>query len=112
MAAPADERRRPVAALRIYVAADLRASPSIPVRLAAGFSEPERQRGFFANQTSLALGLGRSAPTQNQLSSFVHKRASGTGSRGRFIMQKLIQGIHEFRERDFRPMEGLFARLS
>lgn len=27
-------------------------------------------------------------------------------------MQKLIQGIHEFRERDFRPLEGLFARLS
>lgn len=26
-------------------------------------------------------------------------------------MQKLIQGIHQFREKDFRPLQGLFERL-
>jgi carbonic anhydrase len=27
-------------------------------------------------------------------------------------MQKLIQGIHEFREQDFRPLQGLFEQLA
>jgi carbonic anhydrase len=27
-------------------------------------------------------------------------------------MQKLIQGIHQFREQDFRPLKGLFERLA
>ena len=27
-------------------------------------------------------------------------------------MQKLIQGIHQFRDRDFRPMQGLFEQLA
>jgi carbonic anhydrase len=27
-------------------------------------------------------------------------------------MQKLIQGIHQFRERDFRPLQGLFEQLA
>lgn len=27
-------------------------------------------------------------------------------------MQKLIQGIHQFREQDFRPLQGLFEQLS
>ncbi|MEO2088800.1 MAG: carbonic anhydrase, partial [Gemmataceae bacterium] len=27
-------------------------------------------------------------------------------------MQNLIQGIHRFREEDFRPLQGLFEQLS
>ena len=27
-------------------------------------------------------------------------------------MEKLIQGVHQFREQDFRPLQELFAQLS
>lgn len=51
--------------------------------------------------------LEKSGHKQNRLRN--HSQATGENQA---IMQKLIQGIHQFRTENFRPLQGLFERLA